>query len=154
MTAPETRPRAGARQPRRDPEQARAEKILKGKRSSPAQRLEALKLIVDRIETDRRIQDNRAGEGDLTRYGPIQKRGEKSMEQAFTYRIEEKIATLSQRGDTSKELNLVSYSGSPAKYDLRSWKRADGEERLLKGITLSAEEAKALKEALNARPEL
>lgn len=154
MRAPEPRPRSGARQPGRDPERARAEKILKGKRSSPAQRLEALKLIVDRIETERQIQEIRAGEGDLTRYGPIQKRGEDSMESAFSYRIEEKIATLSQHGDTSKELNLVSYSGSPAKYDLRSWRRADGEEKLLKGITLNAEEARALKKALDARPEL
>ena len=47
---------------------------------------------------------------------------------AFNYEIVETIATLSQNGDTSKELNRVSYNGSPAKYDLRSWKRADGDE--------------------------
>ena len=46
---------------------------------------------------------------------------------AFNYQITEHIATLSQSGDTSKELNRVSYNGSPAKYDLRSWKRTDGE---------------------------
>lgn len=155
MTAPETapKPRRRASQPGRDPERARAEKILKGKRSTPAQRLEALKLIVERIETEQRKKQIRAGEGDLTRYGHIQ-RGEQNMERDFTYRIEETIATLSQRGDTSKELNLVSYNGSQPKYDIRSWRRADGEEKLLKGITLSTEEAKALKEALNTRPEL
>lgn len=60
---------------------------------------------------------------------------------AFNYEIVEHIATLSQSGDTSKELNLISYNGSPAKYDLRSWRRTDGEEKLLKGLTLTAEEA-------------
>ena len=73
---------------------------------------------------------------------------------AFNYEIVEHIATLSQSGDTSKELNRVSYNGSPAKYDLRSWKREDGEEKLLKGLTLTDEEATALKEALNGREEL
>lgn len=73
---------------------------------------------------------------------------------AFNYEIVEHIATLSQSGDTSKELNRVNYNGSPAKYDLRSWKRTDGEEKLLKGLTLTDEEATALKEALNGREEL
>lgn len=73
---------------------------------------------------------------------------------AFNYEIVEHIATLSQSGDTSKEFNRVSYNGSPAKYDLRSWKRTDGEEKLLKGLTLTDEEATALKEALNGREEL
>lgn len=47
---------------------------------------------------------------------------------AFNYEIVEKVAVLSQSGDTTKELNRVSYNGSPAKYDLRSWRRMDGEE--------------------------
>ena len=61
------------------------------------------------------------------------------MERAFTYEVVERIAVLSESGDTSKELNRVSYNGSPAKYDLRSWRRADGEEKLLKGLTLTDE---------------
>ena len=73
---------------------------------------------------------------------------------AFNYEIVEPIAVLSQSGDTTKELNRVSYNGQPAKYDLRSWKRTDGEEKLLKGLTLTDEEATALKEALNGREEL
>lgn len=44
---------------------------------------------------------------------------------AFNYEIVEHIATLSQSGDTTKELNRVSYNGSPAKYDLRSWRRTE-----------------------------
>lgn len=73
---------------------------------------------------------------------------------AFNYEIVEPIAVLSQSGDTTKELNRVSYNGQPAKYDLRSWRRTDGEEKLLKGLTLTDEEARALKEALNGREEL
>ena len=50
---------------------------------------------------------------------------------AFNYEIVEHIATLSQSGDTSKELNRVSYNGSPAKYDLRSgrYEASTGRER-------------------------
>lgn len=73
---------------------------------------------------------------------------------AFSYEIVEQVAVLSQSGDTTKELNRVSYNGSPAKYDLRSWRRADGEEKLLKGLTLTEDEARALKEALNGRDDL
>lgn len=67
---------------------------------------------------------------------------------SFNYEIVEHIAVLSQSGNTSKELNKVSYNGSPAKYDLRSWKREDGEEKLLKGLTLTDEEMEVLKAAL------
>lgn len=73
---------------------------------------------------------------------------------AFKYDVIEKIAVLSEVGDTSKELNLISYNGSPAKYDLRGWKHTDGEDIMLKGVTLTEEEAIALKEALNGREEL
>ena len=72
----------------------------------------------------------------------------------FNYEITERIAVLSQSGDTTKELNRVSYNGQPAKYDLRSWKRTDGEEKLLKGLTLTGEEATALKAALNSRTDV
>lgn len=73
---------------------------------------------------------------------------------AFNYKIVEHIATLSENGSTTKELNRVAYNGSPAKYDLRSWKREDGEAKLLKGLTLTDEEATALKEALNSRADI
>ena len=76
------------------------------------------------------------------------------MERAFNYEIVERIAVLSQSGDTTKELNRVSYNGSPAKYDLRSWRRTDGEEKLLKGLTLTEDEATALKAALNSRTDV
>ena len=76
------------------------------------------------------------------------------MERTFNYEIVERIAVLSQSGETTKELNRVSYNGSPAKYDLRSWRRTDGEEKLLKGLTLTGEEATALKAALNSRTDV
>lgn len=73
---------------------------------------------------------------------------------AFEYEIVEAVAVLSECGNVTKELNLVSYKGQPAKYDLRSWKRDEQGEKLLKGLTLTGTEARALKQALNARPEL
>lgn len=73
---------------------------------------------------------------------------------AFNYEIVERIAALSQNGATSKELNRVSYNGAPPKWDLRSWRREDGEEKLLKGLTLTDEEAAALKAALTARADV
>ena len=67
----------------------------------------------------------------------------------FNYEIVERIAVLSQWGDTSKELNKVSYNGAEPKYDLRSWKRTSNGETLLKGLTLNDEEMEALKEAVS-----
>lgn len=72
----------------------------------------------------------------------------------FDYKIVERVATLSQSGQTTKELNLVSYNGASPKWDIRSWRRADGEEKLLKGLTLTGEEARALRDALNSRADL
>lgn len=69
-------------------------------------------------------------------------------EKSFNYEIVEQIATLSINGSVIKELNRVSYNGAKPKYDIRSWRRENGEERLLKGITLSDEEMEALKEAV------
>lgn len=70
------------------------------------------------------------------------------MAQPFNYEIVEHIAVLSQNGDTTKELNRVSYNGASPKYDIRSWRRADGEEKLLKGLTLNEDEMEALKRAV------
>lgn len=47
-----------------------------------------------------------------------------------------------------KELNLISWNGKEAKYDLREW--APEHEKMGKGVTLSNEELKALKELLNS----
>lgn len=63
------------------------------------------------------------------------------------YDIVEKIAVLSENGDWTKELNRVSWNDRPAKFDLRDWNHEQGKMR--KGITLTDEECKNLKEALN-----
>lgn len=65
----------------------------------------------------------------------------------FKYEITERIATLSERGIWTKELNKVSWNGRPAKYDIREWNHEEG--KMGKGVTLSDEEAKILKEAIN-----
>lgn len=66
---------------------------------------------------------------------------------AIDYKITEHIAVL---GDRSKgwqaELNKISWNCNPEKYDIRVW--SEGHEKMTKGITLSAEEAKALYQAL------
>ena len=66
----------------------------------------------------------------------------------FKYSITERIAVLSQNKDGSKtlELNRISYGGRPAKLYLRHWNRE--EDTMLKGITLSDEEAVHLRDAL------
>ncbi|NFO15630.1 hypothetical protein FDB34_15860 [Clostridium botulinum] len=64
------------------------------------------------------------------------------------FEIEKEIGTISEspKGWT-KELNLISWNGKEAKYDLRDW--APEHEKMGKGITLSVDELKDLKELLN-----
>ena len=67
---------------------------------------------------------------------------------ALSYEITERIAVLSQNGNTTKELNKVSYNGAKSKYDIRNWIRTDGEEKMLKGVTLDGQEMEVLKKVL------
>lgn len=64
------------------------------------------------------------------------------------YEIEKEVGVISEspKGWT-KELNLISWNGKDAKYDLRDW--APEHEKMGKGITLSLQELKKLKELLN-----
>jgi hypothetical protein len=48
----------------------------------------------------------------------------------------------------SKEINLVSWNNRKAKADIRDWH--ESHEKMRKGITLTKEELKALKEILNS----
>ena len=63
------------------------------------------------------------------------------------YEIKETVGTISEsaRGWT-KELNMISWNGAAAKFDIRDW--APEHEKMGKGITLSQEEAEALYELL------
>ena len=64
------------------------------------------------------------------------------------YEIKEKLGTLSESSKGwTKELNLISWNGREAKYDIRDW--APEYEKMGKGVTLSAEELKKLRDILN-----
>ena len=63
----------------------------------------------------------------------------------FSYTIEKHFGTVSVAGSLPLELNLVSFNGAPARYDLRKWRdKANGEHTMQKGITLNREELLAL----------
>lgn len=64
------------------------------------------------------------------------------------FEIEKEIGSISESPKGwAKELNLISWNGKEAKYDLRDW--APGHEKMGKGVTLSIEELRKLKELLN-----
>ena len=67
----------------------------------------------------------------------------------FTYQITEHITTFRQHDSITKEINRISFNGASPKWDIRCWKRENGEEKMLKGITLTDEEFSALREAIN-----
>ena len=61
----------------------------------------------------------------------------------ITYDIVKQFGVISEgRGGWCKELNLVSWSGREAKFDVRDW--SPDHKKMSKGITLTNEEAKAL----------
>ncbi|WP_101773177.1 YdbC family protein [Peptostreptococcus faecalis] len=64
------------------------------------------------------------------------------------YEIKESIGKLSENNKGwSKELNLISWNDREPKFDIRDW--APGNEKMGKGVTLSTDELKVLKELLN-----
>lgn len=61
----------------------------------------------------------------------------------FSYEIVKPLGVVAEgKGGWNLELNLVSWGGRPAKYDLRSW--APDHQKMGKGLTMSADELKAL----------
>ena len=69
----------------------------------------------------------------------------------FEFEIKQSIATLTEDKDAEyqKQLNIVSWKGAKPSLDLRLWRiTADGQ-RPLKGLTLSADEAGRLYNALD-----
>ncbi|MBQ1483576.1 MAG: hypothetical protein IIZ28_08420 [Erysipelotrichaceae bacterium] len=64
----------------------------------------------------------------------------------FKYEINEEVAVLSENGDFTCEVNIITYGTGRPKLDIRKWNRA--EDKMQKGITLNKEEALALLEAL------
>ncbi len=67
---------------------------------------------------------------------------------ALKYEITKYIGALSEAGSGwKKELNLVSWNDRDPKYDIRDWN--PDHEKMGKGITLSRDEAIALRDILN-----
>ena len=64
------------------------------------------------------------------------------------FEIEKELGKISESSKGwTKELNLISWNGKDAKYDLRDW--APEHEKMGKGLTLSVEELKKLRDILN-----
>ena len=68
----------------------------------------------------------------------------------FSYNIVSHIATISQRGSWALELNLISWAGRPATFDLRKWN--DDHSKMSKGISLTRDENKTLGKFLVDNP--
>lgn len=67
---------------------------------------------------------------------------------AIKYEIKENIGTLStSTKGWLKELNLVSWNDREVKFDIREW--SEDHSKMSKGITLTNEEIRTLKELLN-----
>ncbi len=72
---------------------------------------------------------------------------EENMADDFSFEIIESLGTLSEnKSGWTLELNKVSWSGRPAKFDIRSW--APDHQKMGKGVTLTEEELKALAEII------
>ncbi len=64
------------------------------------------------------------------------------------YEISKELGVLSENAKGwNKELNLVSWNERDPKYDIRDW--SEGHEKLGKGVTLTGEEVKKLRDILN-----
>ncbi|WP_298836706.1 YdbC family protein [Clostridium sp.] len=65
------------------------------------------------------------------------------------FEIQKELGTIAESAKGwTKELNLISWNGKEAKYDIRDW---DSEHKKMgKGITLSIEDLKKLKDILNS----
>ena len=64
------------------------------------------------------------------------------------FEIKEAVGVLSESAKSwKKELNLISWNEKEAKYDIREWDASH--EKMGKGITLSTEELKKLRDILN-----
>lgn len=65
------------------------------------------------------------------------------------FEIKETVGVIAESAKGwKKELNLISWNGKEAKYDLREW--SPEHEKMSKGVTLTSDELKELKELLNS----
>ncbi|PKM49738.1 MAG: hypothetical protein CVV02_14820 [Firmicutes bacterium HGW-Firmicutes-7] len=64
------------------------------------------------------------------------------------FEIKEKLGVLSESSKGwTKELRLISWNDREAKYDIREWSPED--DKMGKGLTISVDEMKKLKDLLN-----
>ena len=64
------------------------------------------------------------------------------------YEITESLGVLSENSKGwKKELNLISWNEREPKYDIRDW--SENHEKMGKGVTLTGEEIKKLRDILN-----
>ena len=67
----------------------------------------------------------------------------------FSFAIVEKISVIAEGSKGwNLELNLVSWGGRPAKYDIRQWSLEH--DKMGKGVTFTKEELLSLKNVLNS----
>lgn len=69
------------------------------------------------------------------------------MAKEFKYEIINSIGVISENNSWKKELNRISWNGNEPKYDIRDW--SDNHEEMGKGITLSEDELRKLKEIID-----
>lgn len=67
----------------------------------------------------------------------------------FSFEIKEKLGVISNGSKGwNLELNLVSWSEKPAKYDIRQW--SPEHDKMGKGVTFTKEELESLRNLLNS----
>lgn len=65
------------------------------------------------------------------------------------FNIERNIETLSDKDNITKEFNLIKYKDlKNTILDIRKWDNSNDDKQMLKGITLTDDEARKLKDAL------
>ena len=75
----------------------------------------------------------------------------KNMADDFSFEITQPLGVISEgKGGWNLELNMVSWGGRPAKYDIRSW--SPDHQKMGKGLTLTKEELLSLRNTLASLP--
>lgn len=65
------------------------------------------------------------------------------------YRIVRPLGVISENGNITTELNLISYNNYKPKLDLRKWEKKGEIKIMQRGLTLTTEEARELKKNLD-----
>ena len=76
-----------------------------------------------------------------------EKEKEKEKDREITFEVEEHVGILGVSATGwKKELNMVSWNGTAAKYDIREWD--EDHSHMSRGITMNKDEVKSLSELL------